>query len=802
MIWCNSIAAGPPAVKLPVAALTGTTSTTVYEPPVTSSTPKPASRSSSPLPKSTSFTHTTQSELPAASSTPANQGQSAGGTGGDTGGSDSSGNRSSGPQGDTGSSGNAAASGSSGGVGNTGDTGNTGVGGDSGSDTGGNDGETGSTESGNGQQGGGESGDKTGPTFTAASSVNAGSNVATGSSNSGQSGASGSNGDSGSQTGSGSSASDNGSGSHDGRGQEGTGASSSSNGASSGELPETNDLPSIAPFVVTAGGRPISGIVEGSTAVVVAGNTIIAGSSPSSAAGALVSIHAGASSIYVNGDSYPLPTAQAVHVSAIPIATLGSHILSASPGNTAVYYAGATLLQGGAHATIDNTDVYVGASGLVIGGSSAIALPTINQAQFSVTPIAVIGSQTISAMPEASEVYYSGITLTQNGAHATVDNTDIYVGASGLVIGGSSTVALPTLESPHLSATPIATIGGQAISAIPGGSEVYYAGSTLKRNGAHATIDNTDIYVGASGLVIGASSTVPLPTADSQPLHITPIATVGSQIISAIPGGSEAYYAGTTLTPSGAHVTIDKADVYVGSSGLVIGGTSTVPFPTADSQQLYATPIATIGSQTISVMPGGSEVYYAGNTLARNGAHVTIDNEDVYLGSAGLVVGGSSTIAIPDLSPTIIGSSYPKITGLQTFTLDGETFSADRTAVYIGRSTLAVGGPAVTISGTPISLGSSDIVIASKTYTIPSGELPSGTLPGPTQTSDGLGAIILGAFGSHTSTALLSGSSIANSSTSSAIAFKGAAAKLDHCESTAILRALLVGVFFLLVNCL
>lgn len=531
MISGNVIAAGPPGAKIPVAALTGTTSTTVYqEAPVTGSSPKPASRSSSPLPKSTSFTHTTSSESPAASTTPANQGQSAGSTGGDTGGSDSSGSGSSGPQGDTGSSGSSAASGSSGDVGNTGDTGNTGASGNSGSDTGtgGNDGETGSTLSGNDQQGGGESGDNTGPTYTTASSVNVGSSVATGSSNSGQSGASGSNGDSGSLSGGEHSISDNGSGSQDGGGQGNTGSSGSSNSVSGGESPVTNDLPSIAPFVVTAGGHTISGIVQGSTAAVVAGNTIIAGSSPSSAGGALVSIHPGASSIYVNGESHPLPTAQASHLSAIPIATIGSHILSASPGVTAVYYA-------------------------------------------------------------------------------------------------------------------------------------------------------------------------------------------------------------------------DK-------------------------------------------------------TLTQNGAHVTIDNTDVYVGSSGLVVGGSSTIDIPRLSPTSITASSLQVTELQTFTLGGQILSADSTAVYAGKSTLAVGGPAVTISGTPISLGSSDIVVASKTYTIPSGALPSGTLPGATQTSDGLGAIILGAFGSHTSTALPSGSSIASSNTSGALAFQGAAAKPDQCDSMAILGALLVGGFFLFVN--
>ena len=179
---------------------------------------------------------------------------------------------------------------------------------------------------------------------------------------------------------------------------------------------------------------------------------------------------------------------------------------------------------------------------------------------------------------------------------------------------------------------------------------------------------------------------------------------------------------------------------------------------------------------------------------------MTIDNTDVYFGSSGLVVGGSSTIDIPRLSPTSITASSPQVTEFQTFTLGGQILSADSSAVYVGKSTLAVGGPAVTISGTPISLGSSDIVIASKTYTIPSGALPSGTLPGATQTSDGLGAIILGAFGPHTSTALPTGSSIANSNTSSAIAFQGAAAKSDQWGSMAILGALLVGGLLLLVN--
>ena len=261
------------------------------------------------------------------------------------------------------------------------------------------------------------------------------------------------------------------------------------------------------------------------------------------------------------------------------------------------------------------------------------------------------------------------------------------------------------------------------------------------------------------------------------------------------------YYAGVTLTQNGAHATIDNTDIYLSGSDLIIGDSSTVALPTADSPKFYATPIATVGTQVLSAIPGDSEeVYYAGVTLTQNGAHVTIDNTDVYVGSSGLVVGGSSTVAIPTLSPISITGSTPDATKVQTFTLGGQILSADNTALYVGGSTLAVGGPAVTISGTPISLGSSDIVIASTTYTIPSSALPSGTLPGATETSDGLGAIIYGAFGPHTGSASAIGTSAVSSNTSSAVAFQGAAARPDQREFTGLLGSLVVGGLFWFVN--
>lgn len=109
-----------------------------------------------------------------------------------------------------------------------------------------------------------------------------------------------------------------------------------------------NAPPPTAPFVITAGGRTISGTVHGSTAAVVAGKTVAARGPPSSAGGALISVHTDASNIAVNGESQSLPTPVSAPPTIPFVVTAGCHtIVVTVQGSIAAVIAGTTIAAGG-----------------------------------------------------------------------------------------------------------------------------------------------------------------------------------------------------------------------------------------------------------------------------------------------------------------------------------------------------------------------------------------------------------------------------------------------------------------------
>ena len=171
------------------------------------------------------------------------------------------------------------------------------------------------------------------------------------------------------------------SGDANGPGTSGSGEAgdSGSVGSSSGSSSSESNHPShTIPFIITPGGLTIFGTAHDSTAAVVAGTTISAGDLPTSPGRGLISVHPTASSIAIGGESQSLPNpkqASALETQPTPVPIIGSHIMTAFLGASEVSYAGTTLSQDGLHATIENTDVYVGSSGFVIDESSTIALP-------------------------------------------------------------------------------------------------------------------------------------------------------------------------------------------------------------------------------------------------------------------------------------------------------------------------------------------------------------------------------------------------------------------------------------------
>lgn len=295
---------------------------------------------------------------------------------------------------------------------------------------------------------------------------------------------------------------------------------------------------------------------------------------------------------------------------------------------------------------------------------------TTNAAAALPAPIAVIGSNTIAAQPGSSGV------ILPDGSSATVgqvvtltgsDNTQVVVSvaSSGIFLQGASGsatfIANPTpTPQPTAVPTPVATIDGQIINAVPGASTLVIGDQTLTVGSPAITIHGTNniATLGSSGLIIqypdGVSSTFvanPIPTAQAF-AKATPIATLGGQVISALPGASTLVIGDQTLSVGSPAVTIQGTNevATLGRSGLIIqypsGVASTFALPTATSGSL-----ATIDGTPISTLSGGSAVVIGGQTVSVGGAPITLaDHIVVSLASGGLIIqepsGVQSTLAL------------------------------------------------------------------------------------------------------------------------------------------------------------
>ena len=159
-----------------------------------------------------------------------------------------------------------------------------------------------------------------------------------------------------------------------------------------------------------------------------------------------------------------------------------------------------------------------------------------------------------------------------------------------------------------------------------------------------------------------------------------------------------------------AAITINDIPVSLGSAGVVIGSTSTIPLnaiplygatSTSITEEPAVFPAIVVGSETITadsnsqyiinsqtLMPGGKAVTFSGTmiSLASSGNYVNVNGV-----TSALVNPPASITGSPVVPPAIVVGS--------------ETFSANANSQYIVNSqTLVPGGNVVTISGITISL--------------------------------------------------------------------------------------------------
>ena len=322
--------------------------------------------------------------------------------------------------------------------------------------------------------------------------------------------------------------------------------------------------------VLTYGGSPYTADV--SSHFVLSDQTLVPGSAIT-ISGTLVSLASDASNAVVGSNVEEL-----TDIDIIPTAVR-------TTGGAIYQIAGQTLTPGGT-VTVSGTPVHIpsGASVAVIGSSTYILAPATSTA---VVPTATyreitFGDQTYTASGSTPEFIIAGQTLTPNGA-VTVSGTPIHIpsGASAVVVGSSTQSLAPIIAtSPdNVAIAAEMTFGGKTYSASGSTPEFLIAGQTLTPKGA-VTVSGTPIHIpsGASVVVVGSSTQAIATVIATSP---TDVATVGE-----ITFGGQTYTAdtasqfrieGQTLTPGGV-VTVDGTQVsYAPEATDVVVGSSTEP---------------------------------------------------------------------------------------------------------------------------------------------------------------------------------------------------------------------------------
>ena len=360
-----------------------------------------------------------------------------------------------------------------------------------------------------------------------------------------------------------------------------------------------------APAPLAVAGQAIQTAPNGG--IIAAGQTIAQGSQ-ATVSGTVLSV--GSSNIVLGSSTYALPANT-------PPAVVGQAIQPAPSGGLVVV--GQTVAQG-QKATISGTVVSVGSSNFVLG-SSTYALPAN-------TPPPV-GGQAVQAAPNGGLVV-AGQTIAQ-GQQATIAGTLVSIGSSNIIVGGS------TYPPPGILAakpTPAGlSIGGQAIQTAPNGGLVI-AGQTISQGSPATTISGTILSVGSSNIVLG-SSTYALPSHSETTPTQAPLLIAGNPV--QIASNGALIIASQTIS-QGSQTTISGVTISIGSSALVIDGTTHAFNPTGAAIPTEKSNDQLILTQGEVVTEGNSIITYSGPAVS-----AFVKDGDIVVGTATLPLGASMT---------------------------------------------------------------------------------------------------------------------------------------------------------------
>ncbi|KAI9686756.1 MAG: hypothetical protein M1822_002815 [Bathelium mastoideum] len=529
-----------------------------------------------------------------------------------------------------------------------------------------------------------------------------------------------------------------------------------------------NPEPTTSAAIITIGSETHT--VASGGALILSSATLVPGGPAATVAGQIVSVASDGVAVGSSTASYLQPLAGASQAQPTAVVTIGSQAHTIAAGGS-LDLGSATLVEGGSIATVSGQIVSVAPQGVIVGSKtvaySASPMASADSESSSSGAVFTFGTQTYTAPAGTGGSLVMGSTTLSPGGALTFSGTVISMGTSGIVVGSSTLpyVVLPS-NGPTPTPEPVITVGGNPYTALNGGSFII-SGQTLTPGGT-ITVGGSTIGLSPSGQpaianVNGASQTLSSAFVENQPLSSGALLTIGSQIITASdPAGKsgEAIIGSQTLTAGGSAATIAGQVISLGQNGLVVGGTQTVPFSplasgetsvTAGSQAVFS-----IGPQALTALdPAGSSgiVVIGSQTLTLGGADATILGQEVSLGTAGLVLGGSSTVTFSTvLSVPTAAAASVTFTGADGAIETAFSLSGGGGVAVIDGTTLSVGGSGVSIDGQFVSeatgglaVGSSTIAFstsdASSESTAPTGTAGSGSNSGSGFESPGIAGL-------------------------------------------------------------
>ena len=365
------------------------------------------------------------------------------------------------------------------------------------------------------------------------------------------------------------------------------------------------DVPGLAqqPLVFTIGGKAYT--ADTSSTFVIEGQTLAPGGTAITLSGTPISLTAGASQAIVGGSAvaiYPAGITPAPGARPVPTLTFAGSTYSAN--SVGQFVIGEQTLSPGAAITVSGTQISLAAAGnvAVIGSSTELLAPNGARTAAMLT----FDGSTFTA-DTSSEFVIGGQTLTPGGS-IKVSGTPISypTGASAIVIG--------TKTSPQSFATitsgvrPIITFDGSTYTA-DASSDFTINGQTLTPGG-NIDVSGTPILLPLAGtaVVIG-TSTEPFSFATITGAD-TPMITFDGSTYTA-DASSDFVIDGQTLAPGGV-ITINSTPVSYAAAGTdVVIGTST-----------EAVGIGNLIMSGLGSGPNGpantSVVQFTGDALSRN----------------------------------------------------------------------------------------------------------------------------------------------------------------------------------------